>query len=108
MLGLRNFMTTTQLLFIITALLAVTPAIAQEITCLEQLEDIKANPSSATNQIYLVSTSQGFNNLGDMDRCLDVEGNNFMSLYFNNNFNNIVGAPYTLCLPSQCTAAWAA
>jgi len=75
---------------------------------MEQLEDIKANPSSAANQIYLVCTSQGFNNLGDMDRCLDVEGNNFMSLYFNNNFNNIVSAPYVLCLPSQCTAAWAA
>ena len=53
MLGLPNFKTTTQLLCIITALLAVTPAFAQEITCFEQLEDIKANPSSATNQIYL-------------------------------------------------------
>ena len=42
-----------------------------------------------------------------MDRCLDVDGNNYFSLYFNNNFGNVVGAPYTLCLPSQCTAAWA-
>ncbi|KAL4461156.1 hypothetical protein ABPG72_015800 [Tetrahymena utriculariae] len=73
-------------------------------TCEYSLQQIFTETSTLLSQVCLGSTSAGFNNLGDRDRCLNLTDTNFISVYLNSSFNNIYPAPYVLCLPNNCTS----
>ncbi|EAS05424.2 acyltransferase family protein (macronuclear) [Tetrahymena thermophila SB210] len=77
---------------------------SQLLACQNSIQQILTDTKSFLSQVCTGSTSAGFNNLGDRDRCLNATGTNFISVYLNNNFQNVYPAPYVLCLPDDCTS----